>query len=641
MPGASADTGLIIGLCAGLGGGALLVVIAGTAYIFETKRRRRLARDACVERANAERLAQAPLDRVVDDHGYADHYAQLYSIPTDDKSSELNVLRAHQRKSNESLDTEDDVRYPSIVADYAEKQSAEPRRSVHMSASAPVSRRTTLSGHSLRAKMTPRASISRLPSLLPHSKSPHIGRRRTMLRHIPTLRSLGERHPPRAGSAESIHADDNGQIPMARRIAKRESRFTYEGSSPSEQLHLGNEWSAVEPIAEHAYETPDVAVPEPAVLPAEDRGVRNSLYDRIFEWQSHNQDVMESGNGGNAGDEEAQVPVVLRPASALGRSGSQRSSNSSAYSAMSHSTLENVIGPYFGAGSDGLLRAPSIRPQFAAETTLDSWLVHDDPRRAHTPSSGHDIFGEVELASAQGTSEAHGQLGVQADPAKRTSNAYDQLLTPVSARLHLTGANPSPRSHLSTSDTSRSSMPLSQSKRESQSTDLTWPSEGSALPEKDDWRRSARLSGNAADRIAQANRDWGVGSTPPRIPEMPSSAPLALFSGDDYDFDAYGVPDDDADESEAVGYAIDPTEEDLGFDSMPNELRNSRVLFGSAHSHSSASSDSCDTNEAPASAGVDTSAFDITAAKDTSVIPLSPWLAHEPGAWAAVDAITT
>ncbi|WFD34703.1 hypothetical protein MCUN1_001547 [Malassezia cuniculi] len=687
MPGASANTSLIIGLCAGLGGGALLVAIAGAVYVFETKRRARLVRDHCVERANADRLAHAKLDRVAVGQEYSNTFDHLYSIPTIEKNSELDVLRGRQWSSSPSpTRADDDVRYPVSMIEHANhhqpahqhvyhhaNQPVQPVQPMpeHPPASqpepVPEMTRSTLSGHSLRAKMSQRMSLSRLPSLLSHNKTPSIGHRRTMVRHIPRLRSLSERRPARASSAESIHAENSGEIPMARRIAKRESRFTYDASSPSESLHQGAMWGEVDP-AKLDVHVPDVAVPEPAVLAAEDndRNVRTSLYDRIFEWQAHSQQEMASDDGvHDVMSDVPQVPLLLRPASGLSRGLSRSSAHTSAFSATSHSTLEHVIGPYFGTGADGLVRAPTIRPQFAAETTLDSWLLHDDPRLPATPTATHEgLFGEVELISTHSTSDAHGQLEVaNNDATKRASKTSDHL-SPygVVRNLRLAetqSSSHSPRtmrSHISTSDTSRSSMRMSHSKHGSLSTEITWPSEGSAVPEKDEWRRSARLSDNVADRVARANRDWGVGNNPPQIPEMPSSGPLGIFAGDENDeiLATYNTFDgSDEDETEAVGYAIDPTEEDLGFDTMPSELRNSRVLFASAYSHSSASSMSCSTEEA---AAVTTAAAAAAApagphvpgvmdeadalAKDTSMVqPLSPWLAHEPGAWAAVHSI--
>lgn len=592
MPGASTDTGLIIGLCAGLGGGALLIAIAGTAFVFETRRKARLARDQCIEQAKAEQLTKAPLDHVAIDNEYKDkpHPLYLYSIPDSEPTSELGVLRAHQRALSVPT-AESDVRYPVAVSEHANNPpeiQAMPR-------------------HSLRAKVVRHASSSRFPSLLRHGKE--LGsRHRDMLRHIPTLRSLGR--PSRSSSAESIHADDSGKILMARRIAKRESRFTYDASSSSEREDAL--WEATdEPENADVVQVPTIAVPEPAVLPAEepDRSSHDALCARIVEWRAQSEQEFH----------------IAEPEPAAHVSESPGSSHSSTNSALSHSTLEHVIGPYFGTQENGLVRAPTIRPQFAAETSLDSWLVHEDPRQpTPTPSSegGPGLFGEVDFASTQGTSEAHGHLEVPGADSWRMSSVCDQLLTPVSVNLRLNDLPASSpgarRSYMSPSSTSRSSLRMSHSKHGSLSTDITFPSEdsGAAVPEKDE---SRRLSGNTADRIARANRDWGIGNMLPQIPQGPDS-----------------VHDD---ESEAVGYAIDPTEEDLGFESMPNELRNSRVLYGSSHSRSSASSDSCSTHEAPMSCGVEPDALH-NGSKDTGA-PVSPWLAHEPGAWAAVHAFAS
>lgn len=592
MPGASTDTGLIVGLSAGLGGGALLLAIAGTAFVYETRRKARLARDQCIEKAKAEQLTQAPLDHVAIDNKYNANPQPLYlySIPDSEPTSEHNVLRAHQRMLNVPT-TESDVRYPVAVSEHANN---------------PPEIQTT-PRHSLRAKVVRHASSGRLPSLLRHGKE--LGsRHRDMLRHIPTLRSLGR--PSRSSSAESIHADDSGKILMTRRIAKRESRFTYDASSSSEREDAL--WEAPdEPEGDDVVHMPTIAVPEPAVLPAEepDRSSHDALCARIVEWRAQS-------------EQEFHIP---EPEPAAHVSESPGSSHLSTNSALSHSTLEHVIGPYFGTQENGLVRAPTIRPQFAAETSLDSWLVHEDPRQpTPTPSSenGAGLFGEVDFASTQGTSEAHGHLEVPGTDSWRMSSVCDQLLTPVSVNLRLNDLPVSSlsarQSYMSPSSTSRSSLRMSHSKHGSLSTDITFPSEdsGAAVPEKDE---SRRLSGNTADRIARANRDWGIGNMLPQIPQGPDS--------------------DHEDESEAVGYAIDPTEEDLGFDSMPNELRNSRVLYGSSHSRSSASSDSCSTHEAPMSCGVDADALH-NGSKDTGA-PVSPWLAHEPGAWAAVHAFAS
>ncbi|PWN48616.1 hypothetical protein IE53DRAFT_185705 [Violaceomyces palustris] len=115
--------------------------------------------------------------------------------------------------------------------------------------------------------------------------------------------------------------------------------------------------------------------------PLDSQGSRERLVASVSRWQQASKDA---------------EPVSDPFASPLDRNSSLKSQASSYVSSISHGSSTDLEAYYEGKGApacDGELAmiptlspAPSIRPQFAATTTLESWLEDDgNPRRRHRP----------------------------------------------------------------------------------------------------------------------------------------------------------------------------------------------------------------------------------------------------------------
>ncbi|WFD03583.1 hypothetical protein MOBT1_002276 [Malassezia obtusa] len=440
---------------------------------------------------------------------------------------------------------DDDVRFPHAIAEQAQRPSVQwTRNTIPASLQSgtgasprgqPASFKNKLSlSRSLSRSLSP--TRSRMPSI--RLSSPHHSRpynRRSMLARLPS--NFRSARPSRRVSPSSQDGDSigmpEGEIPMARRIERGQTRFQYDSSSYGSS-HGGIDWDEyiVEP------DTADVAVPAPAVLaaPREPVDPDQFLHERIAAWQ-------ETSVNADAPGEHDEVPELPMP---LGAGPLQRSkTQSTVQSSYSRASEEEYTNPYMQQQPAQLMRIPSIRPQFAAETTLESWLADEDPRVSDASSTdrGSGLFTEVEFATAAGesASEAH-------------SLPRDMLAVPSPDRLAPVGGartslyaprTPSPLGmHTTTSVqpyepsmSSRSSFPASarmsnDSPRDwkhhsntTASTELTWADESSAAADgspgaalvKLERERSLRQA--AADRVAQANKAWGVGQQDAKPPQ--------------------------------------------------------------------------------------------------------------------------
>ena len=308
---------------------------------------------------------------------------------------------------------EDDVRFPHAIAEQAQRPSVQWTRSTvpaslqsgNGTAPAPPQSRSA----SLRDKLSLSRSLSRSRSRMASIRlgSPtnqRSGNRRSVLSRFPsTFRSPrhSRRVTPSSQEEGSIGMPER-DIPMARRIERGQTRFQYDSSSYGSSPDAGDgDWDEfiMDPAAT------EIAMPAPAVLAApRDAEAHPDLFlrERISAWQE------SSVNAGVPGDEDVDAVPELRshthPAP-LRRSTTQSTVQSAYSRASGDEADEELTNPYLQRSSQ-LMRIPSIRPQFAAETTLESWLTAEDPRVAQPSSSGHSsgLFAEVEFATAAGDS---------------------------------------------------------------------------------------------------------------------------------------------------------------------------------------------------------------------------------------------
>ena len=579
----TSSTALIVGLSVGLGVGLLVVVSLGLLTGVLIRRHWRKERQRSMDRANTKLWQADPnatylektYEHPVDDEERMAHV--LYNVPEASHSTEEGQTQppagdVSPRTMPRPLPTDDDVRFPSApIAEQAQQPSVQWTRStvpaaLRSGAQPPPQSRQASSKYKLPLSR----SRSRMLSMrLGSPRNSWVSHRRSVLSRFPSqFRSArsSRRVSPDSQYEGSIGHPD-GSIPMARRIGRNETRFQYDSSSYASSPRV--EWDDYNPEPETTYmaepQTADVPVPAPAVpAPAvlapqrepEDREA--FLQARIAAWQETS---LNAGSPNEAEEDELPELPALKTAP-LQRSATQ----STVQSAYSHASGEDLVNPYMERESS-LVRIPSIRPQFAAETTLESWLGPDDPRHVAASSAGHDsgLFGEVEFATAHGSSsEAHsaapstthampGMLSVPPVPVRAAAPAEQPYAprTPSPLGMHLVPAA-TPHGAYAPSSSSRSSFPASarmsndlprswkHNSNATASTEITWAedaslandgSPGAALVKLE---RERSLRSAAADRVAQANKAWGVDAPEPARAErvlLPVQGPRTMPSG--------------------------------------------------------------------------------------------------------------
>lgn len=390
-------------------------------------------------------------------------------------------------------------------------------------------------------------------------------------------------------SGESLGMPED-QIPMARRIQRKEQRFQYDSSSYS---------SSVATPEGCLPESEAMMPPPPAMLKSDSPRNKEALFDRIMAWQETSA-VNVSPDSDEAHSDIADLPSPSKwrhDKPRLQRQVTQSSMYSMGSESMcSHTTISDVINPYMQSQSHTpILRIPSIRPQFMAETSLESWLGPEDPRR--TAKSGQGVapspttlFREVPMAAPE--VNAHESVSAHTAPSVHGT----QLEHPrTSVHLLAPPETPSPkRVSLTSTDT-----------KETPTTDVPIflsPADKAALPQptsytpsnssRSSYRSSARFSGyspqhwkHLSSETAGTEITWVEEAEEEEEAECkakavePSSPPSPRHSPDrpqniQIDMEA-GVkhaahppaPRRDVSAAtmvEAIGYAYDPT--DLGSD---------------------------------------------------------------------------
>lgn len=604
----SGNLGLIVGLSAGLGGGACLVTLLGVFAAYQLRVKSRKEQQACLEKANMAQqasvtephmnephvetapsmpqpepvLAEAPVrtEQPEPENGNA---MALYNVPGAQPLQQIDVLRPTSRLSQqEHVRDADEERIHSAIERHSTmasmpRQRAEPEeRTTEELPLTPTQKRTL----SFRERMAQRTSLSHIPSLRLHTA----GGRSVLPRISSNFRRGERRRDNRRGSgvsdSDSIGAPDR-ELPMACR-RKNQGRFACDTSSYSEASGTPIPFEEGEDEA-HALgaQATELMPPPPAVVAHErvpDENDENGLHSRILAWQERSLDA-----GAQQAERSTPQSVERGPGSwrrtdsrlAPSRRGTAHSGRSvGAFSAASHGSLGELINPYFAAANDGLVRAPSIRPQFMAETTLESWANDEDPRKQvpaiarQSPQDKGPLFGEVEFAQRNSVLD---EAGDGDNETKRWSAECNSLLAPVNTHLQLdpSRAGNEGYAHTESSGSSQRASGLLASDTQSNSkhasfntvsTELTYPTEGTDqhASEKgsnsgESAASSTRLSDNMADRVAKANAAWGIGSAP-RLPEPRIAADEPLFPQLDSSFI-------DKWEAEAYGFAIDPNEE--------------------------------------------------------------------------------
>lgn len=205
-------------------------------------------------------------------------------------------------------------------------------------------------------------------------------------------------------SGESLGMPED-QIPMARRIQRKEQRFQYDSSSYSSSIGTPEDGF-------HMPETDTIVPPPPAVLKKKETETDEALQQRIKAWQEAS--VLVRTPESDAHSQLAELPPSkwrTNPSRLVRESTLSSTHSLGSESIGSHTTMSDVINPYLSSNTPTpLVRIPSIRPQFMAETSLESWLGPDNPRQnqvrtAPTPSPSA-LFGEVQMGGPP-VSESH------------------------------------------------------------------------------------------------------------------------------------------------------------------------------------------------------------------------------------------
>lgn len=491
----------------------------------------------------------------------------------------------------------DNVRFPSIIPEHAtqpatiaEGPGSPLRRTGTMSSKYKLGlSRPSMRNTSLRYSRLSHSMLSRLPS---HFRSGRSSRCISL------------------ESGESLGMPEN-QIPMARRIQRKEQRFQYDSSSYSSSVATPEDgWNMPE--------TDSIMPPPPAMLKSEQEHENDKLHERIKEWQEQSivADAPESEDGHS---HIAELPPSKwrTDKTRIARYGTPSSSYSSGSESLySHTTLSDVINPYMRSNTPtSLMRIPSIRPHFMAETSLESWLGPSDPRvqvrrqRATPSPSPSSLFKEVpmgglsaEAVAASGrtpspwapesnsvhSSHSHLVRGpvVQETPQRSSRALLPTTPPPTSAgmaeptpstevQLYLHPVTTTQRQRISQagSTSSRSSYPSSarlsvefpqdwkHSSNGTMSTELTWVEEASPAAVSKDTEVDGFNPQQAHTPDQQQHHFHGTAQHDISAPALPVPLPRRDVSA--------------ATDVEAMGFAYDPTEPELAvyYPQTPQILR--------------------------------------------------------------------
>lgn len=550
---------LIVGLAVGLGAGMLVITGLGLLTGYLIKRHWITQRKKSFKRANAQLWQPTELEKGCSfvEPENTDHL--LYNIPCPQEVITQPATPCIVKEVEPHSDVAqvpgpaatamsplfslpsspvDDLRFPAAVAEHAAQISQQP-----------LERHTTMradssdANHSFTRNLSLRFAFPTTRSRVTRSQSHRHSRlSQSMLSHIPSrLRSTRSSRQISSDSGHSIGAPDS-QLPMARRIERNQPRFQYDSSSYSSSILTGENDEAVM--------TPQdvISPPPPALLAPEEH---KQLYERIFAWQESSQQAI------GVGDKDYATPLSGIQEH---RSPSISSERSSLYSRPTASEMHN---PYMGAGSQ-LMRIPSIRPQFAAETSLESWLGTEDPRTTlDRQPSRSDLFGEVPMGGDENLLAEEPTISVQratpdgpdapqqAPKLATAASVDDARLEPISLRyaprtpsplgLHSTTLTALERYESATTSSSRSSFPS-----------------------------SARMSGDMSN-YWKHHSGTTVGTeltwvdeeeVPAAKEEAPVPRPLSSGGRDDGAQPTNGNRNVSLPDIEHVGYAFDPTELD-------------------------------------------------------------------------------
>lgn len=270
-------------------------------------------------------------------------------------------------------------------------------------------------------QIVPRTQSFRNKLHLSHSLSPKSSIRQASQRYSRLSQGMLSRFPSHfrshrssravsLESGESIGMPEN-QIPTARRLTRKEPRFQYDSSSYSSSVGTPEDGCDVRT---HGISSP-VMPPPPALLKPEEATSNDMLQERIRAWQESSRDAAPPEED-DAISLVAELPSLTQYRSnraALRRQDTRSSAHSAgSESVYTQTTMSEVLQPYLSMEPSQLTRIPSIRPQFMAETSLESWLGPEDPKlasSAQTPEPeerGASLFGEVPMVVSNDREEA-------------------------------------------------------------------------------------------------------------------------------------------------------------------------------------------------------------------------------------------
>ncbi|WFD20598.1 DNA-3-methyladenine glycosylase II [Malassezia caprae] len=411
-------SGLIIALTAGIGGGMLVICALGLLSGYLVRRHWLVKREQSLQQARLQTwypMANS-VNSFSDEIKPKDEVITLYQVP-DTQVSTPAALRPGAfvtpphaalipptpqtntpSKVGPTSSFEDSVHFPKHVSTEAPSSS--------VSLEMPSLLRST------SQDAVPRTQSFRNKLNLPQSLSPKSSIRQAsqrysrlsqgMLSRLPShFRSHRSSRRVSLESGESIGMPEK-EIPMVRRLTRKEPRFQYDSSSYSSSVGT----------PEDCCDTPvdglstALMPPPPALLKPAESEPNDMLQQRIRAWQ-------ESSMNAALPEEDDDVSLVAdlpslsqyRSNRAALRRQDRRSSVHSAgsESVYTQTTMSEVLQPYMSMEPTHLTRIPSIRPQFMAETSLESWLGPEDPQLSHTaqtPESeerGANLFAEVPM----------------------------------------------------------------------------------------------------------------------------------------------------------------------------------------------------------------------------------------------------
>ncbi|WFD28428.1 hypothetical protein MNAN1_003439 [Malassezia nana] len=568
--GTISTTGLIVGLTVGIGGGMLVICTLGLLSGYLARRRWIAKREESLRRARCQTwqpLTGSMLSIDVS-HIYSDYtdMPALFQVP-DMQNAPAALRPGAPPNPTPPLPALTTASHPPRAS--VSPPSAHPDSKMEISSDNVPGPSVSLvmpSGtqHAVPRTHSIRHNLNFSHSLSPKSSIRHASQRYSrlsqgMLSRFPShFRSHRSSRPVSLESGESLGMPEN-QIPMVRRLTRKEPRFQYDSSSYSSSVGTPEEGEQPGKGVTSA-----LVPPPPALLKPDEAELNDNLQKRIRAWQ---EDSMNAA----LPDDDAVSSVAELPSLSQYRSNRvalrRQDTRSSIYSMGSESvytqsTLSEVLHPYMNMESAQLTRIPSIRPQFMAETSLDTWLRPDPPQLAKaepTPESEQRcsaLFTEVpmvissdanatttppraspaaELSRSASSGRASPYAPRTPSPLRRSapvsSTPSAPMTTPI--QLYLSPMNEGPMQPPSVScamsNSSRSSFPSSarfsneispnwkHNSHTTVSTDITWVESHSAVSKDPGAFGSPRLPKSGKDSMAldmpishdiRADPDW-------------------------------------------------------------------------------------------------------------------------------------